>query len=399
MTSDLSNVQKQVIQSLAKTISSLHKRQWINDDKKQHYRNILKSMSTQETYNDDTLQRLQKKLDRLKQKHVDMKRDVPKQAVLQQHQQEQDTQDTKKSQIIQSLNMKNNGQGFHVEKNNKQEKYLNIPSHHDYSNMKRHRNHDLSHKTSPLENVASHKDSTGRVCMEKVTHEDSNEPSISIMIAQQQRDKIVSNSNRQGNNTRHPSTTDNTFHHRKSQGGMVDKVHATSRLPLQALTPSNSVENQESNESNSPMISGETRNLKLPISPPSRKKLDKSLATVELPSIIMNPSAIQGKLSRDEIKRLFIEMCAFARLQFVQPPCCLSCTLSNLSSSTHHPDPPRYCSSYVVWRRNANLKIHPQNMNENTMFVSCAAAQALIKGETVYKWKWNAEEKIFEECC
>lgn len=398
MTSDLSNVQKQVIQSLAKTISSLHKRQWINDEKKQHYRNILKSMSTQETYNDDTLQRLQKKLDRLKQKHVDMKRDVPKQAVLQQHQQEQDTQDTKKSQIIQSLNMKNNGQGFHVEKNNKQEKHMNIPSHHDYNNMKSHRNHDLNQKTSPLENVASHKDLTGRVCVEKVTHEDRNEPSISIMIAQQQRDKIVSNSNRQGSCTRHPSTTDNTFHHRNSQGGMVNKVHATSGLPLQALTPSNTDQNQESNESNSPMISGETRNLKLPISSPSRKKLDKSLATVELPSIIMNPSAIQGKLSQDEIKRLFIEMCAFARLQFVQPPCCLCCTLSNLSSSTH-PDPPRYCSNYVVWRRNANLKIHPQNMNENTMFVSCAAAQALIKGETVYKWKWNAEEKIFEECC
>jgi hypothetical protein len=67
MASDLTSEQKQVIQSLAKTISGLHKRQWIDDEKKQHYRNILKSMSTRETYNCDTIQRLKKKLDRLKQ--------------------------------------------------------------------------------------------------------------------------------------------------------------------------------------------------------------------------------------------------------------------------------------------------------------------------------------------
>ena len=67
--SDLTEAHRRTFQSLAKAINSLHKRKWIDDEKREHYRRILKAMAAdEENYNQDTVDRLRKKLDRVKKK-------------------------------------------------------------------------------------------------------------------------------------------------------------------------------------------------------------------------------------------------------------------------------------------------------------------------------------------
>ena len=67
--SDLTEAHRRTFQSLAKAINSLHKRKWIDDEKREHYRRILKAMAAdEENYNQDTVDRLKKKLDRVKKK-------------------------------------------------------------------------------------------------------------------------------------------------------------------------------------------------------------------------------------------------------------------------------------------------------------------------------------------
>ena len=70
--SDLTEAHRRTFQSLAKAINtSLHKRKWgiVDDEKREHYRQILKAMAAdEENYNQDTVDRLKKKLDRVKKK-------------------------------------------------------------------------------------------------------------------------------------------------------------------------------------------------------------------------------------------------------------------------------------------------------------------------------------------
>ena len=67
--SNIAEAHRRTFQSLAKAINSLHKRKWIDDEKREHYRRILKAMAAdEENYNQDTVDRLRKKLDRVKKK-------------------------------------------------------------------------------------------------------------------------------------------------------------------------------------------------------------------------------------------------------------------------------------------------------------------------------------------
>lgn len=92
----------------------------------------------------------------------------------------------------------------------------------------------------------------------------------------------------------------------------------------------------------------------------------------------------------------FVEMCFFARLGFAQPPSCLHCTYhdammmksetkQNASSRSH------FCTRWVVWRRNANLLLHPDTVADNAVLVQCHAVQDLLDGRCVLgQYRWNA---------
>jgi hypothetical protein len=299
--------------------------------------------------------------------------------------------------MLPSNDMKSNAKQFYGNQSEREEINVNILQHNQSNHIKNQKPSSMlettgiHHKKDDIQKTIS----TTQHRTDTVTQEHPNETSKGIKLPMRHTHPFSKTSMR----TLHP----------KSQGGMMQKEDPTSRRPLQALL------------SNSHGIEKEAHameNTHLYLSYPSRKILDKSDTSLSKTSsssssIIVNPTFIQGKLSHEKIKKMFIEMCAFARLQFVQPPSCLSCLLSTKvtgTSTNHHASRyPLYaqpcgekrirqdCPNYVVWRKNANIKIHPQNMNENIMFVKCASAQALLRGETINQWKWDAEVKIIEE--
>jgi hypothetical protein len=79
-------------------------------------------------------------------------------------------------------------------------------------------------------------------------------------------------------------------------------------------------------------------------------------------------------LLEDQIADLFVETCFFARLAFIQPPCCMQCTYREpLQKGT----PNARCGRWVIWRRDATKVLHPNQMDENTVAIKCHAVQEL----------------------
>jgi hypothetical protein len=109
---------------------------------------------------------------------------------------------------------------------------------------------------------------------------------------------------------------------------------------------------------------------------------------------IVEPHQLEKDLSSKELSELFVEMSFFARLGFVQPPCCLQCTYRE---SRKEAIPNTHCGRWVVWRRNAKLMIHPNQLlhNGNLVVVKCTVARQLLAGKSIeggYKWDQELEQ-------
>jgi hypothetical protein len=95
-----------------------------------------------------------------------------------------------------------------------------------------------------------------------------------------------------------------------------------------------------------------------------------------------------GRLTEDQMQEVFVEMCFFARLGFVQPPCCLRCTYrESMQKRTKH------CSRWVVWRKNAATLMHPNRLAGNILIMSCHVARKLLAGQVVQGREWDARKK------
>ncbi len=115
---------------------------------------------------------------------------------------------------------------------------------------------------------------------------------------------------------------------------------------------------------------------------------------------IHNVEDLVDTLRYDITDRLFTEMCIFARMSFLQPTSCLECAFKQSQGKQHqerinlvNAGP---CSNYVVWRRDANICLHPEKLDSNLMIISCSTAKAWIRGETIqgYKWEKNCKQVI-----
>jgi hypothetical protein len=105
---------------------------------------------------------------------------------------------------------------------------------------------------------------------------------------------------------------------------------------------------------------------------------------------IINPRMLSTTLSEDQIADLFVETCFFARLGFIQPPCCMLCTYrESLQKAT----PNERCGRWVVWRRDATKVLHPNQLDGNTVAIKCHAARALLSGQRVDRYEWNKAKK------
>ena len=114
-------------------------------------------------------------------------------------------------------------------------------------------------------------------------------------------------------------------------------------------------------------------------------------------------------VSDEETERLFTEMCVFARMSFIQPACCLHCAfkqslLKDKADVEEEITRGKCCENLVVWRKDANISLHPDNLDRNLLIVSCATArawmrgkpvQAFMRGKTVHmKWDKNAKKVL-----
>ena len=122
-----------------------------------------------------------------------------------------------------------------------------------------------------------------------------------------------------------------------------------------------------------------------PCSNPKHQESDdtKKLSTKRA---IVEPSDMQNGLSQTQLSELFVEMCFFARLGFIQPPCCLRCTYRE---SMKEGVPNLHCTRWVVWRKNANKLLHPNELEGNILVVQCYAARQLLAGKLVENWRWD----------
>ena len=73
------------------------------------------------------------------------------------------------------------------------------------------------------------------------------------------------------------------------------------------------------------------------------------------PIAIIDPKEIQTSISHESLKVLFVEMCVFGRMGFVQPPSCIRCILAKKKKNLPNEFDNRQCKNLVVWRRNANM--------------------------------------------
>jgi hypothetical protein len=109
---------------------------------------------------------------------------------------------------------------------------------------------------------------------------------------------------------------------------------------------------------------------------------------------IADPSDLSNDLSEHQISELFVETCFFARLGFVQPPCCLQCTYRE---SMKEAVPNTKCGRWLIWRRDAKHVLHPNHLCDNAIAVQCHAARRLLAGKTVDNHRWDNVNKIMVE--
>ncbi|KAL7457755.1 hypothetical protein ACHAWC_009287 [Mediolabrus comicus] len=117
-----------------------------------------------------------------------------------------------------------------------------------------------------------------------------------------------------------------------------------------------------------------------------------------------NGTALEpGEIARSsDTSDLFVTMCFYARLGFIQPPSCLKCAyrksncgrnnegettveLTTSSSSS--------CNNLVPWRKDANIPLHPDGLGKNLVFLTCDTAKSLISGDSYPSLRWDSKKK------
>jgi len=122
--------------------------------------------------------------------------------------------------------------------------------------------------------------------------------------------------------------------------------------------------------------------------------------------IIDRFTASRLNLNSDQVSNLFVEMCFFARLGFLQPPCCLYCSFQRCSTHQKTMDQitsgeATECHRYVVWRKDAKVLLSRDTLAGNLLLIRCCDAQKLILGEKVISfrniWHWDNTTKVMIE--
>mmetsp|Transcript_15281 Transcript_15281/g.33012 ORF Transcript_15281/g.33012 Transcript_15281/m.33012 type:complete len:129 (-) Transcript_15281:180-566(-) len=121
----------------------------------------------------------------------------------------------------------------------------------------------------------------------------------------------------------------------------------------------------------------------------------------------MHPDGIAidpGQLRDDEgceqsgvMDEMFVTMCFFARLGFVQPPSCLKCAYKSSGCGSKNGNKNNNikstCHELVPWRRDANVQLHPDKLEGNVVFITCDTASSLVNGDAYPSIRWDAKNR------
>ncbi|KAL7462557.1 hypothetical protein ACHAXS_002938 [Conticribra weissflogii] len=107
-----------------------------------------------------------------------------------------------------------------------------------------------------------------------------------------------------------------------------------------------------------------------------------------------NSSDANGTIQMSD---LFVTMCFYARLGFIQPPICLKCAYRGAgcgaSKGRSAGERKRSCHELVPWRRDANIPLHPDRLKDNVVFVTCETASSLVNGDAYPSIRWDSKSK------
>mmetsp|Transcript_3138 Transcript_3138/g.4180 ORF Transcript_3138/g.4180 Transcript_3138/m.4180 type:complete len:222 (-) Transcript_3138:34-699(-) len=102
-------------------------------------------------------------------------------------------------------------------------------------------------------------------------------------------------------------------------------------------------------------------------------------------------SDISGNMNHEEAQNLFTELCVFSRMGMVNPTSCLYCVYkkSQVEDATFNQSKSEQCNNRVLWRKNANIPLHPEKLSDNLLILSCSTAKRLLSGKVVQDMKWD----------
>ena len=125
-----------------------------------------------------------------------------------------------------------------------------------------------------------------------------------------------------------------------------------------------------------------------------------------------SPESLSGETTDAKLRDLFVEMCFFARLGFLQPPSCLRCAYSDARmAKAKGPDQQqeedddydgqgegekkwRHCARPIVWRKDATRPLHPEQLGEGGLLVlKCRMAEAWLRGDVRGGLRWDPKRR------
>lgn len=106
--------------------------------------------------------------------------------------------------------------------------------------------------------------------------------------------------------------------------------------------------------------------------------------------MILDVPDVATQIGDEQMQELFVEMCFFARLGYVQPPCCLRCTYREALKDGNAQS---QCPRWVIWRKDTTQLLHPHQLEGNMLMVQCRAAGRLLAGKNIDGYAWSIERQ------
>ena len=106
--------------------------------------------------------------------------------------------------------------------------------------------------------------------------------------------------------------------------------------------------------------------------------------------MIVDVNDVATQIGEEQMQELFVEMCFFARLGYVQPPCCLRCTYREALKDGNVQS---QCPRWVIWRKDTTQLLHPHQLEGNLLMVQCRAAGKLLAGKKIDGYNWSIERQ------